>query len=58
MRAALRRFLDGDLWHSFRTSPMAMLAVAETGFLGRVTAATGAVVAARAALAASVTARA
>lgn len=26
MQAALRRFLDGDLWHSFRTSPVAMAA--------------------------------
>lgn len=28
MHAALRRFLDGDLWHSFRTSPVAMAAAA------------------------------
>ena len=26
MQAALRRFLDGDLWHGFRTSPMAIAA--------------------------------
>lgn len=26
MHVALRRFLDGDLWHSFRTSPVAMTA--------------------------------
>ena len=24
MREALRRFFDGDVWHSFRTSPMAI----------------------------------
>ncbi len=28
MHVALRRFLDGDLWHSFRTSPVAMTAAA------------------------------
>ena len=28
MQAALRRFFDGDLWHSFRASPVAMLAAA------------------------------
>ena len=28
MRSALRRFLDGDLWHSFRSSPVAMVATA------------------------------
>ena len=26
MRAALQRFLDGDLWHGFRTSPVAVAA--------------------------------
>jgi peptide/nickel transport system permease protein len=26
MQAALQRFLDGDIWHSFRTSPVAMAA--------------------------------
>lgn len=26
--SALRRFLDGDVWHSFKTSPVAMLAAA------------------------------
>jgi len=28
MREALRRFFDGDVWHSFRTSPVAMAAAA------------------------------
>ncbi|MFT3666594.1 ABC transporter permease [Piscinibacter sp.] len=28
MREALRRFLDGDVWHSFRSSPVAMVAAA------------------------------
>jgi peptide/nickel transport system permease protein len=28
MREALRRFFDGDVWHSFRSSPVAMMAAA------------------------------
>ncbi len=28
MREALRRFFDGDVWHSFRNSPVAMVAAA------------------------------
>ena len=28
MREALRRFFDGDVWHSFRNSPVAMAAAA------------------------------
>lgn len=28
MEAALQRFFDGDIWHSFRTSPVAMAAAA------------------------------
>ena len=28
MQEALRRFFDGDVWHSFRSSPVAMVAAA------------------------------